>query len=209
MPNTETSGASVPPASFSLPVRAGGGLWVPREPQTKSLSDEVHSPLAVEMLLQCHQRVAAQCETLQRLCAYLPTHGVDEQARSAATAVMRYFDTAAPLHHADEEQDWLGLLRPLWAQQAERLALLERLRAEHRQLEALWQLQKTALQSVVAAPDGQSLRLSPESVEAFVQAYHAHIAFEEGQWLVLAQQALKGPALDALASSMVARRRQA
>ena len=206
MPNTETSGASVPPASFSLPVRAGGGLWVPREPQNKSLSDEVHSPLAVEMLLQCHQRVAAQCETLQRLCAYLPTHGVDEQARSAATAVMRYFDTAAPLHHADEEQDWLGLLRPLWRAQDDKLAMLDRLCIEHRALERMWCEIKGQLQALADAALGGCMPLDATRVNGFVQAYRAHIAFEEGTWLNLAHRSVSKDDLVQLGHAMVARR---
>ena len=69
-----------------------------------------HSPGAsteapLEMLAACHGRVHKQCETLGRLAAHLPTHGSDTAAQQAATAVMRYFDTAARDHHADEEED--------------------------------------------------------------------------------------------------------
>lgn len=213
-PNTmskKTPAGALDATTASHPHRAGGGLWLPKEPpasDNQTLAGD-EPPLAVDMLLQCHQRVAGQCETLQRLCAYLQDHGVDEQAKGAAGAVLRYFDLAAPHHHADEEQDWLGVLQPLWAEQPERLALLDRLRAEHRVLEALWRSLKEVLQALVAAADAQTFTLAPEQVTAFVQAYQAHIAFEEGQWLVLARQAVSDDVLAQLGRSMVARRQQA
>jgi iron-sulfur cluster repair protein YtfE (RIC family) len=59
----------------------------------------------LEMLAACHGRVQHQCETLLRLVTHLQTHGADRPAQEAASAVMRYFDTAARHHHEDEEQD--------------------------------------------------------------------------------------------------------
>jgi hypothetical protein len=52
---------------------------------------------------QEHRQTA--CETLLRLVTHLQTHGADRPAQEAASAVMRYFDTAARHHHEDEEQD--------------------------------------------------------------------------------------------------------
>ena len=66
-------------------------------------------PIAV--LKHCHDRIRKQLATLEKLLAHLPRHGADEQARQAAAAVMKYFDQAAPLHHADEEQNLLPMLR--------------------------------------------------------------------------------------------------
>ncbi len=57
------------------------------------------------MLSACHHRVERQCATLRRLVAHLASNGTDEDARTAAAAVMRYFDTSAKDHHADEETD--------------------------------------------------------------------------------------------------------
>lgn len=59
----------------------------------------------LEMLAACHGRVQHQCETLQRLVAHLQAHGADRLAQEAASAVIRYFDTAARHHHEEEEQD--------------------------------------------------------------------------------------------------------
>ena len=65
-------------------------------------------PLAV--LKHCHDRIRKQLNTLDKLLQHLPTHGADDQAKQAATAVLRYFNEAAPLHHEDEEIDLLPTL---------------------------------------------------------------------------------------------------
>ena len=65
----------------------------------------------LEMLAVCHQRGARQCATLRRLVPHLAATGGDEQTRSAATSVMRYFDKSAVDHFADEERDLFPRLR--------------------------------------------------------------------------------------------------
>ena len=65
----------------------------------------------LEMLAACHERIEAQLGTLERLAQHLPRHGCDADARSAAAAVVRYFDTAGMLHHQDEDEDLFPLLR--------------------------------------------------------------------------------------------------
>lgn len=59
----------------------------------------------LELLSACHRRAKSQCATLRRLVAHLLAHGVDEEARTAAANVLRYFDISARHHHADEEED--------------------------------------------------------------------------------------------------------
>ena len=66
-------------------------------------------PIAV--LKHCHDRIRKQLDTLQRLPAHLAAHGADEQARQAAQAIINYFEKAAHLHHADEEENLLPVLR--------------------------------------------------------------------------------------------------
>src|SRR5262245_38516675 len=58
-------------------------------------------PLGV--LRACHRRMERQLATLERLRKHLPIHHADADARTAASAILRYFDTAAPNHHEDEE----------------------------------------------------------------------------------------------------------
>src|SRR3954469_23853386 len=66
-------------------------------------------PIAV--LKHCHDRIRKQLATLSKLLEHLPAHGADEQARQAARAVLKYFDQAAPLHHADEEENLIPMLQ--------------------------------------------------------------------------------------------------
>jgi|GEM_PF-2722120 len=63
------------------------------------------------MLLACHRRIERQLATLARLQRHLPEHGCDVDARAAARGILRYFDTAAPSHHADEEVSVFPRLR--------------------------------------------------------------------------------------------------
>ena len=58
----------------------------------------------LEMLSACHGRVESQCQTLLRLPPHLAANGPDQAAREAAQNIMRYFDTSARNHHADEEE---------------------------------------------------------------------------------------------------------
>ena len=39
----------------------------------------------MEMLTACHERIEAQCETLQRLAEHVPLHGCDAPAQQAAS----------------------------------------------------------------------------------------------------------------------------
>jgi len=65
-------------------------------------------PLGV--LRACHERMLAQCNTLQGLVTHVAHNGVDDEARSAIGNVIHYFTTSALHHHQDEEQDLFPLL---------------------------------------------------------------------------------------------------
>ena len=113
----------------------------------------------IDMLRACHERIAAQCTTLEKLAAHLPVHGADTQAQQAARNIMRYFDVAGPHHHADEEQDLFPMLikaaRPQCSPMGERIAsLLD----EHRVLEAAWVQLRTVLADIAEAKQGCSNR---------------------------------------------------
>ena len=56
------------------------------------------------MMAACHRRIERQLATLSRLQRHLPENGCDADARAAARGILRYFDAAAPNHHADEEE---------------------------------------------------------------------------------------------------------
>jgi len=105
----------------------------------KEAAPTFESPL--DMLHACHDRIEIHCTTLEKLVEYLPRHGCDSAARQTAANILRYFDTAGPNHHADEERDLFPLLRAgsHGPEAVELAALLESLIAEHRLMEQAWQ----------------------------------------------------------------------
>ena len=169
-----------------------------------------HSPGAstevpLEMLAACHGRVLHQCDTLGRLAAHLPDHGCDGAARQAATAVMRYFDTAARDHHADEEDDLFpALLEAMAGSDAVCIrALTEGLRAEHRALEARWHRLRERLTQIAA---GHSAELPAAEVQDFVAAYTTPIDKEDSELLPLARRLLSDADISRVGTAMRVRR---
>jgi hemerythrin-like domain-containing protein len=159
----------------------------------------------LEMLAACHGRVQAQCELLQRLLDHLPAHGADRQALEAIERIRRYFDTAARDHHADEEQDLLpALLEAMAGSDAVCIRdMMRRVRDEHRMLEQRWAALREALQ---ALESGASQELDAGLAQGFIEAYRAHMAFEEAELLPMAQRLLGDDQLDAIGRAMRLRR---
>lgn len=159
----------------------------------------------LEMLAACHGRVQQQCDTLQRLQAHLLAHGADLAAQQAATAVMRYFDSAGRQHHEDEEQDLFPALAEAMAG-SDAVCIREltgALCAEHRRLESMWQALRHTLQQVAA---GQTATLDEATLHGFVDLYASHIAREEAELLPMAARLLSDAELDRVGRAMRARR---
>ncbi|HSW08742.1 hemerythrin domain-containing protein [Aquabacterium sp.] len=159
----------------------------------------------LEMLAACHQRIEGQCATLQRLVPHLLVQGADADAQAAASAVMRYFDTAARHHHADEEVDLFpALIESMAGSDAvclrEMTAALTR---EHRELESHWHALRQVLDELAA---GRAAVLDPASVSAFTGLYARHMAREEEELLPMAARLLSDAELDRIGLAMRARR---
>ncbi|HET8870213.1 hemerythrin domain-containing protein [Aquabacterium sp.] len=127
----------------------------------------------LEMLQACHGKVRHFAGLTVRLAQHLSEHGADRQARDAAQSVLRYFDVAAPLHHADEDDDLYPALLAL--DDAELTQAISRLTAEHTELGRLWQAVRVWLQQV---HEGQA-SLPPVELTAFAQRYPQHALDEE------------------------------
>ncbi len=152
------------------------------------------------LLVACHARIRRQLATLARLQRYLPEHGCDDVARAAATAILRYFDSAAPNHHADEE----GIVFPrLRAIAPAAVSITDELRAEHVTLDARWRALRPLLAAIAA---GQRANLSPRTVRELTALYNAHIEREEGKLIPLAKAALDPETLAQIGHEMAARR---
>ncbi len=159
----------------------------------------------LEMLSACHGRVQAQCDTLRRLLPHLAANGADRAAQEAATAVMRYFDTAAVHHHADEETDLFpALLEAMAGSDAVCLReMTQALASEHRELERRWRLVRQGLQDVLT---GNAAALAAATVQDFIGLYASHIEREERELLPMAQRLLSDAELERIGLAMRTRR---
>jgi len=160
-------------------------------------------PIAV--LKHCHGRIRKQLSTLERLLSHLPEHGADEAARQAAAAVMKYFEKAAHLHHDDEEQDLIPMLRAV--AQGEDAATLQALAPvilqDHKEMDALWQDLHEQLGAIAA---GSASTLSAPGVQRFVQRYTAHMEREESTMAPMAMRLFSPEQMTQLGSAMQRRR---
>jgi hemerythrin-like domain-containing protein len=153
------------------------------------------------LLTACHGRIARQLETLERLQRHLPEHGCDADARAAARGILRYFDSAAPHHHADEEASVFPRLATAHPERSG--PLIAELKTEHQALAANWRHLRPLLAGIAA---GACTNLSPKQVATVRAAYDAHIAKEEGALLPLARQAFDAATLATIGKEMAARR---
>jgi hemerythrin-like domain-containing protein len=159
----------------------------------------------LEMLSACHHRIEHQCETLRRLVPHLAANGADADAQAAAGAVIRYFDTAAVQHHADEEEDLFpALLESMAGSDPVCLReLTELLYREHRELESRWRRLRTRLADVA---EGRPTGLESGEVDAFAELYLRHIEREERELLPMAARLLGDVELDRVGRAMRERR---
>jgi len=155
----------------------------------------------LDVLEACHGRMARQCDTLDRLLAYLPAHGADAQAQQAARAVLTYFDTAAVHHHDDEERTLFPLLEQAGAPGA--CDLVETLTLEHDELALWWRRLRGPLQQIEA---GSAAVLDETLTQRFVALNRGHLEFENAHVLPLARQVLDAAAIERLGRAMAARR---
>jgi len=162
-----------------------------------------------EMLGACHERVSRSLGLLRRLVDHLGLQGCDEQARTAARDVWRYFEIAAPAHHADEELHVLPRLLhcgdPLLVEAAEQI------HADHRQLEALWERLGPRLQALSEDPvawDRSMLGPLAELADAFIAIHDRHVPQEDQLVFPAAAARVDAFELREMGLEMAARRRQ-
>ena len=146
----------------------------------------VHLEVALAGLSHCHGGIISQLQAF----AELPS--VAAQSRKAATNTLALFQFAVYGHHADEENELFpAVLRSAAeGEEAERIhAMVQRLTAEHREIESCWEKLEPAVKAAANAEPGD-LDLDLKAVEDLVQRYMAHALFEEQQFLPIAQAIL-------------------
>jgi pyridoxamine 5'-phosphate oxidase len=160
-------------------------------------------PIAV--LKHCHDRIRKQLATMQKLPEHLARHGADEQARQAAQAVLKYFDKAAPLHHADEEENLVPMLQAVaQGEDAATLAdLVPGILHDHDDMDAMWQGLHEEL-SVIAG--GAAATLSAAVVQRFCERYTSHMEREETFIAPMAKRLFSAAQMAQLGEAMQVRR---
>jgi len=152
------------------------------------------------MLEACHGRIRRQIATLGRLQRHLPEHGCDADARAAARAILRYFDLAAPNHHADEEH---SVFPRVVAHSEDARGVVARLLLEHETLAGHWRHLRPLLAAIAA---GERANLDARTVHDIDAAYAAHIALEEDELIPLARVVLTRDEIAAIGREMAERR---
>lgn len=159
----------------------------------------------LEMLEACHERIEAQLKTLERLAAYLPDHGADEQSRQAARAILRYFEMAGPNHHEDEEQNLFPMLvsRAGTDDRTAVGALVSNLLADHVKMASAV---GAVREQLIPIADGTAAMLDPASVCLMTTVYRRHIEKENRELLSLSRKLLTPQDVEDLSRAMTARR---
>ncbi|MCU0925629.1 MAG: hemerythrin domain-containing protein [Hydrogenophaga sp.] len=135
----------------------------------------------------CHSGIIKRLNALDELPALLAPAA---RARQIAEQSLEFFREAIFEHHLEEERELfpavLASARP--GDELERVkAITKRLTEEHRMVEALWKRLEKGLKQVAK---GQSTELDVDEVQRLVAEYTAHAAYEEAEFLPLAEQIL-------------------
>ena len=161
-------------------------------------------PLAA--LSACHRRIEKQMATLARLQKHVASCGFDDEARTAAAGILRYFIEAAPHHHADEEADLFPKVLRAAEASADRACafeLVSHLLVDHRNMEEVWEKLRAALQ---ALESGEKTALDSQLCEDFARIYSSHMEREDKQLFPLAGRLLGKADFVSLGNAMAQRR---
>lgn len=141
----------------------------------------------IQSFSNCHEGITAQLHELARLPGLLEPA---RQARQIAQGLLKFFRDVVMEHHAEEERELFPavLASATAGDEHDRIAaIVARLTAEHRRVEATWHALEPAIKR---AARGEDTALDGADVAALVADYRGHAAYEEAQFLPLAQQIL-------------------
>src|SRR5262249_16896483 len=128
-------------------------------------------------------------------------YGCDADARAAARNILKYFDNAAPNHHADEEQSLFPRLLRAIPRDAE--LLIGDLERQHVSLAENWAKLRPLLAAISA---GCRENLSPKQVADASALYQRHIAREESELIPLAAEVCNETMIAEIGREMAQRR---
>jgi pyridoxamine 5'-phosphate oxidase len=186
------------------------GTVIPENKRKQDMTNALFDPAPdfdqpIAVLKHCHERIRKQLRTMQKLLDHLPEFGANLDAEKGATAILRYFNNAAPQHHADEEQDLLPMLRT--SAQGKDAALLDillpEIMQEHQQMEIVWQ---ALAQQLTRIASGESAVLSAAHVQQFIALYTSHMEKEEAHIAPMAKRVFSDTQMAQLGRAMRNRR---
>lgn len=135
----------------------------------------------------CHVGIVKRLKALDELPALLEPAA---RARQIAEESLEFFREAIFEHHLEEERELFPAVMAS-ARLGEELdkvkAMAKRLTDEHRAIEALWKQLEKGLKPVAK---GQSTHLDVNELHRLVADYQTHAAYEEAEFLPLAEQIL-------------------
>lgn len=165
------------------------------------------SPLG--LLTDCHRRIEHFLQTLVTIADVRRGERLGEADRAALEAALRYFDTAAPRHSADEEDSLFPRLRAVDEPSAQAACdAVRRLEADHRRAEQHHDVvaalgHRWLAEATLGEEDVATLR---EHLTQLQHLYQEHIAVEDTQVFPVAGRVLKPSDLEAVGREMAARR---
>lgn len=153
-----------------------------------SLQQPVDMAAPLTEFSQCHADIVKQLNAMAGLPGLVEAAA---RAREVASGTLALFKGAVAEHHAEEESDLFpAVLRSaVTGEERDRVQLMvDRLSAEHRELDALW---KQVAPAVKNAARGKPAAIDAAVAAELVQRYLDHAHFEEQSFLPLAETILR------------------
>lgn len=161
------------------------------------------------LLSDCHRRIEMFLGSLQQV-AVLMDRPLEDDARAAFDASLRYFREAAPKHTADEEESLFPRLRKVTHPEVDAaIKTLDPLEKEHQRADALHsevdQLGRKRLSGTTLS--SEDVRRFRESIAELASIYKEHIRIEDEVVFPLAGKLLAAADKAAIAEEMAQRRK--
>lgn len=162
------------------------------------------------LLSDCHRRIEYFLDVLVKLERLASSQSLTVEQQLQVEGALRYFDSAAPRHTADEEESLFPRLRASNETAAARaldvLSALERdhelADAHYRTVERLWRRRMT----LGGLPESETRALR-DHLGILQAIYRGHIAVEDRELFPLAARLLSSVELRDIGREMAARRR--
>ncbi len=129
-----------------------------------------------------HDEILRQVGLLEECARWIDNGHDATEVRHRADTLRRFFSVADRIHHQDEEQDLFPRLKRVSQTMAD---LLQQLRTEHQQIEALWARLDPLLANPAELAQSDAFR---EMVLEFSRMQHQHVSVEQGELLETARQ---------------------